>query len=78
MKGHGRGGVSSSGCRGWGFEAYANRVSVPNLGAVEQANHVVADQDHDGLNGLTKDQWHTIKKKILNVGEEVSIEKLTG
>ncbi|XP_010412990.1 PREDICTED: uncharacterized protein LOC104699374 [Camelina sativa] len=77
LQSRGRGGASSSGGRGRGSHAYANCVSVPHIDTTHQANHVITDQDRDGVSGLTDDQWQTIKK-ILNAGKGPSTEKLTG
>ncbi|XP_010468244.1 PREDICTED: uncharacterized protein LOC104748271 [Camelina sativa] len=83
IQGRGRGGSSSTGGlssgKGRGSMTYANRVHVPNLDKEghEQANHVITDQDRDGVTGLTDQQWRSIKS-ILNAGKDTTTEKVTG
>lgn len=56
LQGRGRGGASLSGGRGRGQTTYANQVYVPNLEnpKLELANHVITDQDRDGVSGLSE------------------------
>lgn len=83
LQGRDRGGASSSGGsnrgRGPGQVTYANHVYVPNVENLnhEQVNHVIRDQDRDGVNGLSEQQWRAIKS-ILNTGKENTTEKVSG
>ncbi|XP_010425644.1 PREDICTED: uncharacterized protein LOC104710704 [Camelina sativa] len=80
LQGKGHGGANSSGGRGRGNHVtYANRVVVPAIeqATQEQVNHVITDQDRDGVNGLNDQQWRALKS-ILNAGKENTTEKVSG
>lgn len=86
LNGRGRGGgqnLPSGGHvtgRGRNQVTFANRVFVPSMEnqRTEQANYVITDNDRDGVNGLTEQQWSMLKS-ILNAGKKPSsTKKLSG
>lgn len=74
------GSSSSNGRRGRG-QAYANCVNVPRTDGQSSAhaNFVLTDKDRDGVSGLTKQQWKSIKSiHNGNIKTDKEVDKLSG
>ncbi|CAA7015079.1 unnamed protein product [Microthlaspi erraticum] len=79
MQTRGRGSSSTTGAtgRGRGTPSFANAVRVNASPTPERANHVITDQDRDGVTGLSDEQWRALVA-LLNGGKNTTTETLTG